>query len=264
MFTLSAAGGWFGKETPFEKRIEMAAQRGFKAVEILQWVNAYLDLAAKTIRRTGCQVSALLCKPKNDELWPFLANTHGLVHEDALPALKIAMRDTLEAAQKLGCPNIIVTSGNERFDVPRFVQHQNLVRALIAAAEIVDGTGVTVVLEPLNVLVNHAGYYLTSTQEGVEVIGEVGVACVRLLYDVYHQQITEGNVIANLTKHIASIGHIHVADVPGRKEPGTGELNYRNILRAIEQTGYDRYVAFECGLTEDVDVVCQKMLHLMD
>ena len=103
----------------------------------------------------------------------------------------------------------------------------------------------TLVLEPLNVLVDHKGYFLETSAEGFEMVDEVGSEAVKLLYDIYHQQITEGNLIANLTANVAKLGHVHVADVPGRHEPGTGEINYRNVFKAVADAGYQRYVGLE-------------------
>ena len=111
---------------------------------------------------------------------------------------------------------------------------------------------------------DHRGYFLTATAEAAAIIDEVQNPAVRVLYDVYHQQITEGNLISTIRQYIDRIGHIHVGDVPGRKEPGTGEINYRNVFRAIRDTGYTGFVVFECGLSEDADTVCRKMWALLD
>jgi hydroxypyruvate isomerase len=102
-----------------------------------------------------------------------------------------------------------------------------------------------VVVEPLNVLVDHPGYYLTASAEGFEILDEVGSQAVKLLFDIYHQQITEGNLLANIVPHIKQIGHFHVADVPGRHEPGTGEINYANVFHAIDKAGYEGFVGLE-------------------
>jgi hydroxypyruvate isomerase len=100
-------------------------------------------------------------------------------------------------------------------------------------------------VEPLNIAVNHKGYYLYSSAEGFDIIRAVGSPNVKLLYDIYHQQVTEGNLIQTITENIELIGHFHVADVPGRHEPGTGEINYANVLKAIDETGYNGYVGLE-------------------
>jgi len=261
MFTLTCSGGWVGGT--FDERFAKAAGLGFKAIELLIWRDVDFKKAREEIDRSGCALSAILTLSNDSGRQALIANEHGIVHEDALEAFKVAIGETLEAAKALNCKNIIVTTGNERSDVPRKVQHENVIKALKAAAEIVKGSGVMLVLEPLNILVDHKGYYLTTTQEGVEIIKAVNSPDVRLLYDIYHQQITEGNVINNIRDNIEYIGHIHVGDVPGRKEPGTGEINYKNVFKAIADTGYDKYVVFECGLTEDVETVCEKMWKLM-
>ncbi len=158
----------------------------------------------------------------------------------------------------------MVTTGNEIAGVPRAEQHARVVAALRAAAPLAEAAGIQLVLEPLNILVNHMGYYLTTTAESVAVIEEVGSPMVKVLYDVYHQQITEGNLINNIRANIGHIGHIHVGDVPGRKQPGTGEINYKNVFKAIRDTGFTGFVVFECGLTEPVEVVCPKMWALLE
>jgi hydroxypyruvate isomerase len=173
------------------------------------------------------------------------------------------MGETVAAAQAIQCSTIVVTTGNERADVSRAAQHANVVAALKAALPVIKGTGIQLVLEPLNVLVNHKGYYLTSTEEGARIVHEVKSPQVRLLYDVYHQQITEGNLIDTIRRYSKEIGHFHVGDVPGRKEPGTGEINYGNVFRAIAETGYKGYVVFECGRTEPVETVTEKMFALL-
>ncbi|MCX6633842.1 MAG: TIM barrel protein, partial [Acidobacteria bacterium] len=101
-------------------------------------------------------------------------------------------------------------------------------------------------VEPLNPRGNnHADYYLDRTVEAFEIVRETGSPFVRILYDTYHTQIMEGNLIETIRKNIAHIGHIHVGDVPGRHEPGTGEINFPSVFRAIRETGYSDYVAME-------------------
>jgi hydroxypyruvate isomerase len=108
-------------------------------------------------------------------------------------------------------------------------------------------------VEPLNGLVNHPGHYLQRSDEAVQVIDAVDHPQVKLVFDVYHQQITEGNVIRNATSYVDRIHHYHIADNPGRNQPGTGELNYVSILRAIQDTGFDGFVGLECGFKGDTD-----------
>jgi len=261
MFILTCCGGWL--KEPNEQKYAAAAKHGFKAVEILGWKDIDIAKTRAAIDKSGCALSAILIQSQDEHKHALIANEHGMVHEDAFDAFVDSVAETLDAAKALNCKNIIVTTGNQRNDVPRQVQHDNIVKALKAAAKVVEGSGVTLVLEPLNVLVDHMGYYLTTTAEGVEIIKKVNSPSVKLLYDVYHQQITEGNLINNIRNNIEHIAHIHLGDVPGRNQPGTGEINYKNVFKAIADTGYDKYVVFECGLTEDVETVCNKMWELL-
>jgi hydroxypyruvate isomerase len=167
--------------------------------------------------------------------------------ERFLPALK----ESLAAAKKLGCRQIMAQVGNELKDLPRARQHENCVVAFRAAAPLCEDAGTTLTIETLNVLVDHKRYYLATSEEGFRMVDTVGSKCVRLLFDIYHQQITEGNLIANITRNIAKIGHFHVADVPGRHQPGTGEINYLNVFRAIIAAGYSGYLGLEMWPTVD-------------
>lgn len=262
MFTLSANGGWFDGD--YYNRYHEAKKFGFKAVEMLGWKGVDLDRARATIDETGVKQSCLLFASNDPEIDKILYMARGIVHADTHDSFLRAIEETLEAAIKLDCPNICVTTGNERFDVSRYVQHTNIVTALRRAADLVKGSGVKLVLEPLNILVDHKGYYLVNTSEAADIIDEVDSPDVKILYDIYHQQISEGNVISAIRNNIDRIGHIHVGDVPGRQQPGTGELNYRNIFKAINDIGYEGFVTFECGRTVSAEQVSADMLALLD
>ena len=262
MYTLSACGGWF--EGNASDRIRAAKKNGFDALEILGWKDMDLEAVAATLKETGMKISAILIQSRDEEKQALIANTHGIVWKDAHGAFVDALGETLEAAKILGVTKIVVTTGNERSDVSRGVQHDLIVDALKLGADVVKGSGVQIVLEPLNILVNHMGYFLVTTKESIEVINEVGRPEVRLLFDVYHQQISEGNVIRNITENIGLIGHIHVGDNPGRLEPGTGEINYKNVFKAIKEAGYSEFVVFECGRSVDAETVCRNMLALAE
>jgi hydroxypyruvate isomerase len=262
MFTLTVHNSWFSGDE--YGKFAAARQQGFSAIEILNWGHLDLERVRGEIDRTGVQVSAILFHSSDPAKKALIANTHGIVNADARDAFVDAVRETIAAAEKISCKNIVVTTGNEVADLSRQAQHANVVAALKAAAPLAEAAGIRLVLEPLNILVNHMGYYLTTTAESVAIIQEVGSPMVQVLYDVYHQQITEGNLINNIRNNIQYIGHIHVGDVPGRKQPGTGEINYKNVFKAIRDTGYTGFVVFECGLTEPVEVVCPKMWALLE
>jgi hydroxypyruvate isomerase len=105
--------------------------------------------------------------------------------------------------------------------------------------------GITCVLEPLNIQVDHAGNLLRTIADAVQVVQAVGSPAVKVLYDLYHMQIESGNLLSVFAQNQKHIGHIHIADNPGRHEPGTGEINYSNIFAGLEKLGYEGVVAFE-------------------
>jgi len=222
------------RDVPFVDRIEKVAAIGMKAFEFWGWGNKDIDAIKAAKDKFGLEVAT------------FGADVGGpLVNPSNRGKLPEALKRSVEAAHKLDCKRLLVTTGNEIEGVRRGAQHQSIVDGLKAAAEIVEAGGITLCLEPLNVLVNHKGYYLYSSAEGFQIVDQVGSPNVKLLYDIYHQQITEGNLIATITASIDKIAHFHVADVPGRHEPGTGEINYKNVFKSISDSGYDGFVGLE-------------------
>lgn len=165
------------------------------------------------------------------------------------------IRESAEAAVRFEARQIVVLTGYRVPRLSREVQRESIVEGLKRAHEIVAPRGITIVLEPINTLApveplnpkgdNHANYFLDRPSEAFSVIEEVGSPFVRVLFDLYHAQIMEGNLIETIRGHISKIGHIHVADVPGRHEPGTGEINFENVFRAIRDSGFAGFVGME-------------------
>jgi hydroxypyruvate isomerase len=231
---LSACVEMIFRDRPFPERMELVAKCGLPAIEFWSWRDKDVDGIIAKKKETGLQVAAFCVDPGT-------RLTHPRFRDEFLAAV----RGTIAALKKLDVRTMIVTVGNEIPRTPRGEQHQSIVDGLKAAAPVVEEAGITIVVEPLNTLVDHKGYYLWSSKEGFEIMRQVGSPNVKLLYDIYHQQIMEGNLIANITKNIDLIGHFHVADVPGRHEPGTGEINYLNVFKAIAKTAYKGYIGLE-------------------
>ena len=116
---------------------------------------------------------------------------------------------------------------------------------LEACLPLLEGTDMTLLVEPLNTRVDHPGYYLTSSDEAFEVVEAVGSPQVKVLFDIYHQQIMEGDLIRRIGANIDKIGHFHAAGSPGRHELYDGEIHYPAVLRAIQDSGYQGYVGLE-------------------
>jgi len=229
-------------ELPFEQRLEKVAEAGYKYVEL---VGEYQKWSEDNFRQANA---------KRRELGISFDTTAGLAHGVGDPNQRDAfladLRNELPIMEKIECPAIIVMSGNVVEGMPRERQHQSCVDGLKRAAELVEGKNVRLLLENIDPEENPK-YYLTSVAEGFKIVEAVNHPQVRFLYDFFHEQIAEGNLIAKLEKNIDKVGLVHIADVPGRHEPGTGEINYVNIFRTLAQLKYDRFAAMEFLPTGD-------------
>lgn len=249
---LSACIEMIFRDLPFTERIAATKAAGLDAVEFWGWRNKDLEAVRAACAQHGVTVAT------------FAMDTGGpLTAPGDIDALLTGAAESIAAAEGLGVKTLLVTTGNEQQGTPREAQREMIVAKLQAAAPLLEDAGVTAVLEPLNVLVDHAGYYLVTTAEGLEIVDAVGSPNVKLLFDIYHQQITEGNVIRNLTGNIDRIGHVHAADNPGRNEPGTGELNYGVIFRKLDEAGYDGYVGLEYRPSKDPAETLRSVLSVM-
>jgi hydroxypyruvate isomerase len=234
MIKLSVCVEMIFADRPFKERVDRVAEAGLGAFEFWDWPAKDINLINERRQFHNLEVAAFIMEPRGR-----------LVHADASAELKEGVSRSIAIAQILGCRNLIVLVGRELPALSRQEQHDNIVHGLKHVAPLAEDAGVTLLIEPLNVIVDHAGFYLSSSQEVFQIVEEVGSPNVKVLFDVYHQQISEGNLIANITEHLDLIGYLHVADVPGRHEPGTGEINYANVMQQVNEAGYNGYVGLE-------------------
>ncbi len=204
---------------------------GYDAAETYNWKGLDFDAVRRTCEETGVELLSMC--------------TSEFRMTD--PAFRQAWLDGLEescqAANRMGVKRLITQVGQDT-GAPREQQHAAIVETLNLARPILEKSGVTIMLEPLNTLVNHPGYYLWSAVEGFEIIREVNHPLVKLVYDIYHQQVMEGNIIPNITKNLDCIAHLHSAGHPGRNELQYGENDYKVIFAAVDKAGYTG----ACGL----------------
>jgi len=222
------------RELPFLNRIDAVAEAGLSSFEFWSWRSKDLKGIQERKEKYGLAISTFCVEPMGK-----------IVDPNTRDEFMTGVRDSIRIAHKLECSRLIVTTGNEIENVSRKLQHESVVKSLKEVAKLAEKANITLLLEPLNVLVDHKGYYLCSSREGFDILREVNSPNIRLLYDIYHQQITEGNLIDTITKNITCIGHFHVGDVPGRHEPGTGEINYANVFKKIDELGYDGFIGLE-------------------
>lgn len=240
-FSLSVMLWTVFQKLPFEERLARVAEAGYSKIELVgeyrDWTSADFERANSARKQLGIEFDA----------------TAGLRHGVADPSTREAflaeLTQALKPMETLGCPAMIVLSGNVVAGKTREEQHLSCIETLKRAAAMVEGRSING--QPVRLLLEcidpaeNPNYFLQSASEAIEIVRAVHHPQVQFLYDLYHEQIAEGNLLEKLEKHIDVIGLIHVADVPGRHEPGTGEINYTNIYRKLLQLNYRQTVAME-------------------
>lgn len=157
------------------------------------------------------------------------------------------MQEGVEVAKRTGAKWALVVPGRFADNMEWAYQTANVIDNLRRCCDVVEPHGLTLVIEPLNAWRDHPGLFLTKIPQAYEICRAVNRPSCKIINDLYHQQITEGNLIPNIDMAYSEIGAFHLGDTPGRKEPGTGEINYKNIFRHIHNKGYDGVLCMEHG-----------------
>ena len=188
------------------------------------------------------------------EMGVFVANsinwsepTLVLANEDIRNRFLDEIRSSVDVARRVNATWMTVVPGHVDSRLEKDFQEANLIEILKQASEILEPHGLVMVLEPLNTLRDHPGMILTSTAQAYKICKAVGSPSCKILYDAYHQAITEGNMIPNMEAAWDEIPYLQLGDHPGRNEPGTGEINYNNIFKFLYDKGFDGIVGMEHG-----------------
>ena len=225
---------------PFPDRIHEASAEGFSQVEFWTTSDKDLEQVEKALRKVAVAVTCFVSEP-----------TGNLVDPETHPAFLRGIEQSAELAARLNARNLIVVSGDARPGVERRRQRDSVTEALRRAAPIASSVGVRLLLEPLNTRVDHPGYFLDSTAEALDVIQDVGDPSVRLLYDLYHSVVMGEEPKQVLAASGDLVGHVHIADVPGRHEPGTGTIDWPMQLSALRAAGYSGPIGLEYRPSRD-------------
>jgi len=221
---------------PLDAFASMVAAMGYSAIELWGRGDDFLDVV-EIANRHDLVIASMIGH-----------NSLGVGLNDASqhPRIEAELRESIDLAARYGIPGLICFSGNRRLGVSEDEAVANTVIGLRRIAPYAEACGVNLNMELLNSKVDHAGYQCDHTAWGVAVCEQVASPNVKLLYDIYHMQIMEGDIIRTISDTIRWIGHFHTAGVPGRREIGqTQELNYGAICRAIADLGYNLYVGHE-------------------
>lgn len=217
----------------FMQSMKEVKKIGFNNIEFWSWWDKDLEKIEKAQKELNMNILA------------FCTKSISLVDSSQRQRYKEGIKDSIKTAKLLNCSNLITQVGNELKDITRQQQHKNIVDGIKECVPMLEEQGITLLIEPLNTIVDHKGYYLYSSDQAFQIIEEVDSENVKVLYDIYHQQIMEGNLISKISQNIDKIGHFHAAGNPGRHELYVGEINYDNIFKAIDQCGFDGYVGLE-------------------
>lgn len=232
----SACIEWLFSEATddFAERIRLAGASGLDFVEFWFWSDKDLDALERALRESGVRLAGCVCEPMI-----------GLNDPANHAAYLDGVRASLAVAQRLGATVLIAQAGQDRECVPRAEQRAALVDCLRGAAEILAGSGVRLTVEPLNTRVDHPGYLLSSTAETLDIIREVNRPEIGIVYDVYHSAVMDERTEDVLGGAIDHVLHVHVADYPGRGDPGTGGIDLGARLAWIRSQGYEGPVGLE-------------------
>ena len=214
-------------------RLRAAHAAGFDKVEFHLWRDKDMDGIAQAMADTGVSLTGFCVDPRRSIVDP--------TERDEMLA---AVADTLEAAKKVGSPPLIVASGF-RVDGMSDQEHfNNAVAALRKAADLAEEAGVTLVLEPLNTEL-FATMYLVDTKLGLDLVEAVGSPRLKLLYDAYHSRVMGEDIREVLKGRTHLVEHVQVASWPGRNEPGLGDFDYSDVMRALDELGYNGPIGLE-------------------
>jgi hydroxypyruvate isomerase len=231
------------------KQVERTAEARYQGFEFGDWRAADAAAITKLKNKLGLEC---VCLVGNRSVNP---KGMGLCDPAERDGFLAEIRASVEAAKRFESSRLVVLSGFKVPGMTREQQHASIVEGLKRAHDVVAPHGITMILEIINTLAaieplnprgdNHANYYLNHTAEAFQIAAEVGSPYLKILFDIYHVQIMDGNLIETIRKNIAQIGHFHIGDVPGRHEPGSGEIQYANVFKAIRETGYANFAGME-------------------
>lgn len=239
--------GSFASRGDLLEQIAFAADQGFRAWEDNEARArpvAQQEAMAQALARRGMRMGVFVASmPRWSEFRPVLGADDGADRE----AFLADIRSSVEVARRLDATRMTVVAGFMDRRVPEDIQTGRVIDLMRRAGDIVAPHGLALVMEPLNTRTNHPGMFMRTIAQGYAVARGANSPGVKILADLYHEQIQSGNLIPTLDACWAEIGYLQFGDNPGRKEPGTGEINYANIVRWLRARGYDGVIGMEHG-----------------
>lgn len=226
-------------------QLEFFRAEGFTAVEdndMKRRTPAEQELVGRTLERLGMQMGVFVAHTI-DWQQPSLATGDAAVRERFLREI----RESIDVAKRVGTRYMVVVPGIADRRIDPELQMVQVIETLRRAAALLEPHGLTMLLEPLNTRIDHPGILVSRIPQVYLVSRAVNSPALKVLFDVYHEQVSDGNLFPLLDAVWSDVAYVQVADTPGRKEPGTGEVNYRNLFRHLHAKGYTGLVGMEHG-----------------
>ena len=231
-----------GRRMPADAQVDIAAKAGYAGVELLgdykTWKPDQMAAFKAKLKSTGMVVDSMV------------SGGSTLVDPDKLSALVDSVTASIPFAKDFGCSQFILTAGSSLADQAPDAKRKAIVEALKRVSDATTKDNIEVLLEPIDLL-ERKNSAVTSVAEGFEIVREVARPNIKVLYDFYHEQRGAGNLLQKLDGNLDLVGLVHIADVPKRTEPGTGEVNYINIYKRLAEMKYNRWIAMEFYPTGD-------------
>ncbi|MGE4618786.1 MAG: TIM barrel protein [Planctomycetota bacterium] len=234
---------------PHHDRIRAAAKLGYPAVEMWPWRGKNLDEIVKACDETGVEVAQFTA-------WGFSPGMNDPKNHDRMEKEVAA---SLETAKKIKARKMTVIAGNDQPGMTQQQMHENVIVGLKRLAPLAEDAGVMLILEPMNIRVDHKGHCLYGSPDAVRICREVNSPMVKINWDLYHMQITEGDLCRRLREGWDQVGYLQLADNPGRREPGTGEIQYSRVFKEAWNLGYRDYVGLECSPSVDEAMATERV-----
>ncbi len=223
-------------ELPFMERFIAASEAGFAAIEFWDY----------TDQSRNVKEIAKLCKSLELQIVQFTGwQGPSLALMDNHHVFTESMKRSVEVAHELDAPMFTVVGHQSVNGVSHKDSIENIKQALMNVAPILEDAEKMLILEPFNP-VDHQGHFLNGSKDALTICRTIDSPSIKINWDLYHMQLTEGNLIDELKSGMDQVGYIQIADVPGRNQPGTGELNYRFIFKEIKKMKYEGYIGLEC------------------
>ena len=230
-------------EYPFLERIDKVKEWGFNGIDFWYWKDKDLEAIKKRCDKNSLEISIFTGVLMNQMVDP--EDNKRCVDE---------FKESLKAARSLDCRNMVLHVNTIMEDlsaklvsstVSDHSKKENIISIIKQVLPLAESSDIVLCFEPLNTIVDHKGYFLDNSKDAFDIIKEVNSNNLKLLYDIYHMHIMGDEIIPTLEENRELIGYIHVADVPGRHEPGSGEIDFPDIHDRLKAIGYEGYLGFE-------------------